>query len=473
MIGKSPYKKWTLSMIRPINAEFEQKTNTVDTRRWLLGIIALSVLLRLAAALYLGNTVVDLPGTADQLSYHNLALRLLGGHGFSFGDPWWPATPAGEPTAHWSYLYTLFLTAVYALVGPNPLVARIIQAVAVGVLMPWLVFQLAAVLFAPDAPLARQTKLLANGEKVGLAAAGITAVYIYFVYYAAALMTESFYITAILWVFLLAIRMSQKAAITWRDWLLFGLALGITILLRQVFMLFTPFLLLWLWFAARPNPLKFAIPLIVVAAMILPWTIRNYLAFDYFVLLNTNSGYAFFWGNHPIHGTTFVPILPSDEYFRLIPPDLLHLNEAELDSALMDLAMEHVLSDPVRYLLLSLSRIPPYFQFWPSGESSLISNISRVASFGLFLPFMVYGLFYVLRLGFQSLIAFLRSPFALIFGFVLVYTGLHLLTWALVRYRLPVDAFLILFAGVSVWALWENGRRRWFPSRSANHLPVR
>jgi 4-amino-4-deoxy-L-arabinose transferase-like glycosyltransferase len=353
----------------------------------------------------------------------------------------------------------LFLTAVYALFGPNPLVARIIQAVAVGILMPWLVFQLATVLFAPDAPLARPTKLLANGEKVGLAAAGITAVYAYFVYYSAALMTESFYITAILWFFLLAIRMSQSARITWWHWLLFGFALGVTILLRQVFLMFTPFLLLWLWFSARPNPLKFAIPLLVVAIMILPWTIRNYLAFDYFVLLNTNSGYAFYWGNHPTYGTKFIPILPSGEYFRLLPPELLHLNEAELDTALMDLAVENVLADPVRYILLSLSRIPPYFQFWPSTESEPISNVARVGSFGLFLPFMVYGLFYVLRLRFTSFVAFIRSPFALVFLFMLVYTGLHLLTWALVRYRLPVDALLILFAGVSVWLLAENGRK--------------
>jgi hypothetical protein len=429
-------------------------------RHWLIGIITLSVLLRLAAAFYLGNEVTELPGTADQLSYHNLAIRLLGGHGFSFGEAWWPATPANEPTAHWSYLYTAFITAVYALFGPNPIVARVIQAVAVGILMPWLSFQLATTLFNPNAPLSRPNRLVENGVRVGLASAGITAVYIYFIYYAAALMTESFYITSILWVFLLAIRMSQAERITWGDWLLFGLALGATILLRQVFMLFTPFLLLWLWYAARPNPLKLAIPLAVVVAMILPWTIRNYLAFDYFVLLNTNSGYAFYWGNHPIYGTKFIPILSPAQYRALLPEELLHLNEAELDTALMDLAMENVFADPLRYILLSLSRIPPYFQFWPSSESELISNISRVGSFGLFLPFMLYGLFYVLRLGFTSLVAFLRSPFALVFLFMLVYTGLHLLTWALIRYRLPVDALLILFAGVSVWLVWEKLEKR-------------
>ncbi len=34
-------------------------------------------------------------------------------------------------------------------------------------------------------------------------------------------------------------------------------------------------------------------------------------------------------------------------------------------------------------------------------------------------------------------------------GFAIVYTGIHLLTWALIRYRLPVDMVLIPFAGVA------------------------
>jgi len=95
----------------------------------LVAILLLSVVLRLAAAIYLGDQVEILPGTYDQISYDTLAQRLVAGHGFTFATEWWPATRAGEPTAHWSFLYTLYLTAVYWLFGPHPLVARLIQAV--------------------------------------------------------------------------------------------------------------------------------------------------------------------------------------------------------------------------------------------------------------------------------------------------------------------------------------------------------
>lgn len=107
-------------------------------KRWLWVIVAGAVVLRLAAALALGDRVEVLPGTHDQVSYHTLALRVLDGHGFTFPTDWWPITRAGEPTAHWSFLYTLYLAGVYAVAGAHPLVARLVQAMAAGVLGPWL-----------------------------------------------------------------------------------------------------------------------------------------------------------------------------------------------------------------------------------------------------------------------------------------------------------------------------------------------
>lgn len=106
-----------------------------------------------------------------------------------------------------------------------------------------------------------------------------------------------------------------------------------------------------------------------------------------------------------------------------------------------------MVDDPLRYVLLSLSRIPPYFMFWYSPESSTLSNISRIGSFGVFLPFMLYGLFLGIK---QSRRNFLISPVGLLVLFVVVYSGVHILTWTLIRYRLPVDAVLIPFAGLAI-----------------------
>jgi 4-amino-4-deoxy-L-arabinose transferase-like glycosyltransferase len=415
-------------------------------------IIVVSVILRVAAAFYLGNQVVDLPGTADQISYHNLAIRVLQGHGFSFGEGWWPYTAANAPTAHWSYLYTIFLVVIYAIFGPNALAVRLIQAVLVGVLQPFLAYLVGKQVF---------------GQAVGLVAAAITAIYVYFIYYAACLMTESFYIVSILTSFYFAFQLvptqtpaaspsNGKSNPKLKYAAFMGLALGAAVLFRQLFLLFIPFLFLWIILAGRKQIVPLMISSAIILLMILPATVFNYARFGRFVLVNTNAGFAFFWGNHPIYGTHFQPILKSDSYQNLIPVELRGLDEAALDQALLRRGLQFVVDDPKRYILLSLSRIPPYFDFWPSSDSGMISNISKITSFGLFLPFMLAGI----------VISFLRqpSPFTirppsrslLLYLFMFVYTMIHVLTWTLVRYRLPVDAILIIFASL---ALVEIARR--------------
>jgi 4-amino-4-deoxy-L-arabinose transferase-like glycosyltransferase len=378
-----------------------------------------------------------------------LAQRVLDGHGFTVARAWWPNTRAGEPTAHWSYLYTLYLAMVYSLVGYHPLVARLLQAILAGVLMSWLVYGLGRRIF---------------NYKVGLVGSGLTAIYLYFVYYAAALMTETFYIMAILWTLNLAVQLGQPPGQARKQksrlqWLWLGLALGVTVLFRQVFLLFIPVLFGWLLWRSYRYQVRSVLRMIgillgasaILLLLIAPWTTRNYRAFDTFVLLNTNAGFAFFWGNHPIHGYNFISILPVDgpSYQDLIPPEMKELNEADLDRALLKRGLGFIQAEPERYLVLSISRFKDYFKFWPSPGSGLISNVSRVLSFGLLFPFMVFGFIYYLRRS-------LSSVALILYLFVFVYTMIHLLSWTLIRYRLPVDAVLLVFAGVALVKFREN-----------------
>ncbi len=413
----------------------------------LIPIVFLSVLLRMMVALSMGNQVVELPGIFDQISYHSLAVRVLDGHSFTFGQMWWPITRAGEPTAHWSFLYTLYLVAIYAFFGVHPIAARIIQAIIVGILHPYITYRIGEKIFS---------------RNIGLIAATIAALYIYFIYYDAALMTEPFYITAILFSLFFAIQLTDHVDPKWD--VKFGIALGISVafaaILRQVFLLCVPFLFVWIWIArfrqSRSLPVvSTVLTFVVIALFILPITLFNYSRFHRFVLLNTNSGYAFFWGNNPLYGTKFIPILPASEYQNMIPQEVRHLDEAALDQELLKRGLRFVVEDPKRFILLSLSRIPPYFMFWYAADSSMLSNISRIGSFGIFLPFMLYGLFLAIwkHHGFWNL---LISPQGLLMLFVLVYSGVHILTWTLIRYRLPVDAVLIPFASLALLDVAER-----------------
>jgi hypothetical protein len=44
----------------------------------------------------------------------------------------------------------------------------------------------------------------------------------------------------------------------------------------------------------------------------------------------------------------------------------------------------------------------------------------------------------------------IASPIGLLILFVVVYSAIHIFTWALIRYRLPVDAVLVPFAGLAL-----------------------
>lgn len=427
-------------------------------------LLIVSVILRIAVAMALGNDVKELPGTFDQVSYHELAQRVLNGFGFSFGKNWWPVTAANSPTAHWSFLYTSYLVGVYALTS-SPLMARVIQAVIVGLLHPYLVFRIGERIF---------------GSKVALLSAGITVFYSYFIYYAGTLMTEPFYITAILAVFYLTIQLADiektKDGIVGAVGL--GFCLGASLLFRQLFLLFIPFLFLWLWWARRKQrpSLTLSISLIsisVMSLMIIPVTLYNDARFNRFVLLNTNAGYAFFLANHPAYGTDFIPARDMEDYQSLIPKELKTLDEAALDQTLLKLGLQFVFDDPWRYFLLSLDRIPEYFKFWPSADSGMVSNVSRLSSFGITFPWMIAGIVLWLKTKWkQKLPELLETPEVLLLGFFGVYSGIHILSWALVRYRLPVDAVLILFAGLAVndlmqWYLNRKNRTQAFSNEPA------
>jgi hypothetical protein len=259
--------------------------------------------------------------------------------------------------------------------------------------------------------------------------------------------------------------------------ILLGITLGTAALLRQLIILFIPFTFLWVWWNGHKKGEKSLIPslaivIILMGVMILPFTIFNYSRFDQFVLLNTNSGYAFFWGNHPIYGTHFQPILPPEvsTYQELIPEELRNLNEAALGNELLRIAIQNIFDDFQRYILLSISRIPPYFMFWPSSDSSLISNISRVLSFGIFWPFMLAGMIYAPFSKHLRQKPRLEASLTLIYLFIVIYTSIHVLTWTLIRYRLPIDAITIIFAALIFVHIFDFLRTK-FPSRDLQSLP--
>jgi hypothetical protein len=139
------------------------------------------------------------------------------------------------------------------------------------------------------------------------------------------------------------------------------------------------------------------------------------------------------------------------------------MNEADIERVLLNQSFGFIRQDPMRFVRLSFSRVKEYFKFWPTQDSGLLSNIVRMLSFGLLLPFLVAGtLLALFRRGVYGG-SDARSAAFFILLMALLYSGLHFVTWTLVRYRLPVDAMLMPFAAlglVFLYDLMRNPRAR-------------
>jgi 4-amino-4-deoxy-L-arabinose transferase-like glycosyltransferase len=321
----------------------------------------------------------------------------------------------------------LQLAAIYKLFGYHPLVARLFY-VLLGTAIVLLIYLLGTRLF---------------GKQAGLLAAIFAALYSYLILYSAALLTETPFILLLLVAIVSAYIVVEDG--DHRYLFLVGIGLAGAVLFRMAVLAFIPLFLAWIYFASRASSRKpvtiwmLFIPCIMIIVAVLPWTLRNYRLFDRFMLLQSQFGHVFWNSNHPGQGTDF-----SGPLVAPIPEELTELNEADLTYELFRRGRLFVVQDPIRFILLTVSRTKQFFTFWPTSESGLASNIARILSFGILLPFMGAGLILSMRNWKRYLPIYL---------FLLIHITIHVTSWVMVRYRIPADVLLLPFAAMAVTQL--------------------
>lgn len=387
-----------------------------------------ALLVRVLAAFYLGNTVSGLSGAHDEISYSVLGQRYAEGYGLTFPSDWYPWIKANAPQSYFSATISLCLAAIYSVFGYYPLVARIITAL-LSTLVVRMIYLLAQHLF---------------NEKVALLSALIAAGYAYLVFYGITLVTETPFILCILTALYLAYQIVQSPS--WSKWGALGLVLAIGVLFRMGVIFFVPILLGWVALQQPQKRLVVLLPMALIFLAILPFTLRNYYVWGRFLLLESQFGHVFWNGNHPDHQGNFHPyrVFP-------IPSDVLaSQNDAEITNRLLWMGIRNVLNDPGHFILLTIGRLREFFKFWPTSDSTLLANLLRAFSFGIMWPFVVAGLL-LSRKQWREL-----TPLWL---FMLIHTGVHSISWTMIRYRIPLDAVLIPFAASALLAIFERFRR--------------
>jgi 4-amino-4-deoxy-L-arabinose transferase-like glycosyltransferase len=402
---------------------------------------------------YIGSLAKD-PYWPDAREYHVIALEMQ--HSWAYRNA------AGQAIVYWPPGYPYFVGATYRLLGPEVYSARVFQA-ALGALTCLLIYPIGARLFD------RRAAVLA----AALAAAYPLAVYTAGTLYPATLQT---FLLACVVLLCLVSRERGSAAIA----LCAGVAAAVSALVTPSAL--PAFLLAALWLgltSARAEtgnrersgtrvPLRRA--LLVAVFFLLPvvlalsaWTYRNYRSFGRPVVVSANGGFNFWLGNHPDVGATTGNRMTERMRKELGAVYAKYRNVAVRDSVLYSKGSEYVAADPGRFVRLSAAKAVNFWRLYPkpmtdAGAAAQKAKLYSLLSYGLLLPFGVVWLLRSLR----------RSPGAwLILLVFLAYTCVHALFISKVRFRVPLDPYIIIFASGALFALVDLVRARAGGGRSA------
>lgn len=242
----------------------------------LAAVAALGLLLR---AVYLYGPARHVVGIGDWWFYHWQPGLIVNGHGFS--DPWQVlAAHTYRPSASHPPLYSILLSGLYVLGGHGALIQR-----SLGLVLGTMTLVLVGLLGHR-----------VGGERLGLIAALLYAVYPVMIAVDADLMSEVLYGPLIAGMLLAAFALHDRP--TTKRALILGAIIGLAALTRTEALLFLPFLLLPVARRAQPAARGRAAPgraalagigLLACLVVIAPWLIRNEVAFGRFVLISTNN----------------------------------------------------------------------------------------------------------------------------------------------------------------------------------------
>jgi hypothetical protein len=298
----------------------------------------------------------------------------------------------------------------------------------------------------------------AFGERAGLVAAGLAAFYPELVWFAAHFWAETLF-TVLLWWALERLvasdaRGSALAAV------IAGALWGLTVLTRETVLYFLPFAALWLaW--RRPGGLRRAALFVATAlAVVLPWTLRNYLVFDAFVPVSTAGALNLWQGN-----TRLTRQEVYEEYWAVHGriPKYEHARQR---------ALEAIGERQPLWILEKLRSEMP--EFWAAHAQPIV-HIERGAYGGVRRPLALAAVAVVVVPYLAVLVLFVvglawlpagRAPL-LVLGFLGFYVLLHVVAHGYPRYRLPAMPALFLLAAHGACALASRPRPATSRARTA------
>ena len=321
-------------------------------------------------------------------------------------------------------LYPYFLAGVNALLGTLTAI-KVVQALFGSLIVP-AVFRIARRVF---------------GFRTAVAAAALAAFYPELIWYSAHFWCETLFL-ALLWWGIERVIAADEVSST-RMAAVAGVLFGLAVLTRETVLYLLPLAALWL---ARPRAgrrLALASTLMAVAlAVVLPWTVRNWIQFEAFIPVSTGGGLNLYQGNAPVsRGEVY------NEYYA---------NEGKVEQYrwARSAGINAILSRQPGWIFEKIRDEGPKLA---ELDSLTLIHVRRRAyaepSCAVYRGVAVIVLLPWVLIALGSVVALARAPVnrhtVLLVGVLAGYLLLHIATHGFSRYRLPVvPGFMILSAAL-------------------------
>ena len=365
----------------------------------------------------------------DAESYVLIARNLAAGDGFVFH-------PGSQPTSWRAPVYPAFLASMFFVSGGSLLAVRLVQAAIWG-LICIVVFHLARQMWEP---------------RTSLGVALVVGLYPEFVGLTPLLWSETLFIFVFLVATLALLRLGQNPT-PWMA-LVFGLACGVATLTRPAALGLLPVACLFI--ASRRSAgmrkgLLLLLTCIAAAAVIAPWTIRNYRVHGDPLLVTSNIGKNLYIGHAK---DTPIPFswrklykLDSDPIYQRIVRD--HPTQSSRSRALTAQAIQNIREQPLRTMVLTVTKL---FDLWL--PDFFVSSNVRAGSYGLrwrplwpgMLAITVTLYLVLMMASLAGLWAWRQHPLTpWVLAIVIVYSMGHAAVYGASRYHLPLLPLLFVF----------------------------
>ena len=340
----------------------------VIDKKFLVLIFVISLSLRILAIFLIKNYI-------NPIDWENgiIARNIIAGKGFSIQH----YGPLGY-TSWQAPFYPYFLAFFYKLLGIKThtfIIIEIIQA-CISSFIPIIIYL---------------TTLNIFKRKAAFISAVILSVYPPLIWYCTRMhhtIFTAFLISLIVYL-LTRFRLSPQNL---RNYILSGIIIGIALLVEPIIFTAVPFSMLWIYFTGKKRSeytKGIAMMLISIAAIILPWTIRNYIVHKNLVFVKDSLGKEIYIGNNPnATGTAYTK--EGVHILKKYPPDFVEelssLSEVARDKKWLKSATSFIRNNPKRFVLLTAKKTF-YYWWYPSndivrrsygGESVKYSGIKRI-----------------------------------------------------------------------------------------------